>query len=101
MNIKKYIVDYNVSIKQAMKALDTGAIGFLCVYKSNKIFGVITDGDIRRAILNDIPLKTPVSEITNTEYTFLNKDYTNTDVNNIFRKIHFFHFLFPFHTIQL
>lgn len=83
-----YIVNHDVSIKQAMKTLDAGTLGFLCICKDNTIFGVITDGDIRRAILNDISLKTPVSKITNIQYSFLNKGCIDTDINNLFKNTH-------------
>ena len=50
MDINKYIINSDATIKQAMKTLDAGASGFLCIYENNIMFGVITDGDIRRAI---------------------------------------------------
>lgn len=91
MNQNIYIINSTVSIKHAMKKLDTGGIGFLCIYKSNKLFGVITDGDIRRAILNDIPLNTPVEKITNKNFISLKQNYTEPEVNEIFKNTHVKH----------
>lgn len=91
MNIDKYTINSNATIKQAMKTLDAGASGFLCIYENNKMFGVITDGDIRRAILNDMSLNTFVKEITNIQYTYLNEEYTEKQADNIFRNTHIKH----------
>jgi len=91
MNTEKHTININAAIKQAMKKLDAGSIGFLCIYKNNKLFGVITDGDIRRAILNDIPLNTSVEKITNTNFTFLSENYTKQEVDYIFKNTHVKH----------
>lgn len=89
--MKKYIINSDATIKQAMKTLDAGGIGFLCIYKNNKIYGIITDGDIRRAILNDLSLDISVSKITNTNYTYLNDNFIDEDADNIFRNTHIKH----------
>jgi len=91
MDVHKYIIGYDATIKQAMKTLDAGASGFLCIYKNNKMFGVITDGDIRRAILNDLSLMTSVNKITKTNYTFVNEKHTEKEPDNIFRNTHIKH----------
>ncbi len=91
MEINKFIINAEATIKQTMKKLDAGANGFLCIYKNNKMYGVITDGDIRRAILNEISLSTSVSKIANTNYTSLFDNYTEKEVDYIFRNTHFKH----------
>ncbi len=91
MNIKKYIINNDISVKQAMKTLDSGGIGFLAVYKKSKLFGIITDGDIRRAILNDISLEKNIETITNTDFIFLFNNYTKKDADKIFRNSHIKH----------
>lgn len=54
------------SIKEAMAALNKARGQLLLVTDAGKrLQGVITDGDIRRALLNSAPLKTPVFEIMN------------------------------------
>lgn len=85
MNIDKYIVNSEVSIKEAMKTLDAGGIGFLCIYKDNKIFGVITDGDIRRAILNNVSLDSSVETIVKSNFIFVDKNFSRLQIENIFK----------------
>ncbi|MCD4795139.1 MAG: nucleotidyltransferase family protein [Bacteroidales bacterium] len=86
MNHNNYIADDTVTIKDAMKKLDKAAIGFLCIYKNNEIFGVITDGDIRRAILNDVSLKNPIEEITNKNFISLPYNFTHDEADKVFKK---------------
>lgn len=91
INIDNYIINCDFTIKQAMKSLDAGGIGFLCIYKDDKVFGVITDGDIRRAILNEVPLGNIVGEITNTAFFSLNEYYEKEEVNKLFKYTHIKH----------
>ena len=89
--MKKYIINSDATIKQAMKTLDAGGIGFLCIYKNNKIYGIITDGDIRRAILDEVSLRVPIGEITNVKYIYVNEKHTEKELDNIFRNTHIKH----------
>lgn len=64
INIEKVLVYTEYSIKQALEILDAGAKGIiLIVDKDKKLMGTITDGDIRRAILNGISLDIKIKEI--------------------------------------
>ena len=55
--IKNLICDYNSSLLEAMNSINKNAMGVcFAVDKFNSLKGVITDGDIRRALLNDIGL---------------------------------------------
>lgn len=85
MKIENYIINHKASIKSAMKKLDSGGIGFLCIYKADAILGIITDGDFRRAILNGISLDEPISKIINTDFLFLEEGYTEAQANTMFK----------------
>jgi len=64
--IEQLFVDKSSSIKSAMKVIDGGVLGIaFVVAKKNKFFGLVTDGDIRRAILSGKSINTPVVEIVN------------------------------------
>ncbi|MGF1726745.1 nucleotidyltransferase family protein [Photobacterium nomapromontoriensis] len=63
-----FLLNKDSTLRQAIKALDDGGIGFLAFIDiDNKLKGILTDGDIRRAILNkeddlfDIINKKPVT----------------------------------------
>ncbi len=65
-NWEKLIVQPGMSILQAMKAIDQAATRFVIVMDdSGKLLGVVTDGDVRRGILKNIPLTEPVERIMN------------------------------------
>jgi perosamine synthetase len=51
------------TIRQAMQAIDQGALGLTLLVEpeTNRFVGLVTDGDIRRALLNDYGLESPVS----------------------------------------
>ena len=50
--LKKYLVlNLNINIKSAMKILEKRGTKILCFLKKNKLYGVLTDGDIRRSLL--------------------------------------------------
>ena len=51
----KIIMSEQLSFKDFVAKLDSCGSGFLAVVdRSNKLIGILTDGDIRRAVLNDI-----------------------------------------------
>lgn len=51
--IKKIaIVNENAFLKDALESMSKFQIGICCIVNNNKIKGIITDGDIRRKILN-------------------------------------------------
>jgi dTDP-glucose pyrophosphorylase len=63
-NISKYILNVNASIKDAIKVIDRGAAQVALVVDSDqRLLGVVTDGDIRRAIIGDASLNTVISEV--------------------------------------
>ncbi|WP_353093813.1 nucleotidyltransferase family protein [Tissierella praeacuta] len=60
MNIQDLFINQDLSIKEALKKLDETAKKILLVVESNKLIGVLTDGDIRRWILKSGNLNEPV-----------------------------------------
>ena len=63
-NIDKIKLHPTSSIKEAMKAIDEGAMKIAVVVDDDfKLVGVLTDGDIRRALLNDFSLNDEIKDI--------------------------------------
>jgi len=63
---KDVIVKINTSIGEAIKILDSSALQILMVTDvENKLVGTITDGDIRRAILQNFKFDNPIFDIMN------------------------------------
>jgi dTDP-glucose pyrophosphorylase len=65
------------SILQALKQLDKTAKKILFVHKNGKLIATITDGDVRRWILNNGDLKAPLSKVANYHPKFLYEEQEN------------------------
>lgn len=58
------LVHLEQTIRAVMRVIDESARGIaLVVDRDNHLLGTITDGDIRRSILNDIPVDAPVDRL--------------------------------------
>tara|TARA_Y100001968_G_C19443798_1_gene764111 strand:+ start:359 stop:1423 length:1065 start_codon:yes stop_codon:yes gene_type:complete len=79
------ITNITTSIKSALKQLDKCAEKLLIVVdKKNKLLGTLSDGDIRRALLKNMPLTNPIKTIYNKKYISLQKDhFTKENANQI------------------
>lgn len=69
--IQKILINGDLTIKEAMQRMEEVKISnfdapsgiVVVIDKNNKLAGVVTDGDIRRAILKDLNMETPVSKV--------------------------------------
>ena len=65
---KRALIGVNASILEAIQKIEDGSLQIAIVTDEvMKLHGLVTDGDIRRGILNGIPMTAPVSEIMNSE----------------------------------
>ncbi len=85
IDVIKFIVGFNNSIRNSMKTMDDTGQGILIIYKNNKIFGIVTDGDIRRAILRGVDLEDCVGKIANTNFIFISDNKDEDEIKNIFK----------------
>lgn len=70
----KYLVTPNTTLKKTMAVIDaSGKRLSVVVGKDNKFLGIISDGDIRRALLGDYGLDSPIQNIYQKEPLFLEK----------------------------
>lgn len=89
--IKVSIIKPDVTIKEAMKAIQEQtykspevATGIaLATGKNNKLIGIVTDGDIRRALLRGININEKVEKILNRNPIVFSKDLTPDEIMNI------------------
>ncbi len=64
--IESLTVSEDATILQAIQCIDAGAMQIAMVVDAERCFvGIVTDGDVRRAILRGQSLEAPVSSITN------------------------------------
>jgi nucleoside-diphosphate-sugar epimerase len=59
------IVDVSASLRDVMQKIDQAGEGIAFGVDEKEFAGVITDGDVRRGILNGIGLDEPISEVLN------------------------------------
>lgn len=75
--IKKMICKQDDSLLKVLEILDINALGIVFVTDSNQqLCGTVTDGDIRRALLNDIKLDEKVKNIVSQEFVYGSIDDT-------------------------
>ena len=67
-NMKHFMVQEKICIKDAMRVIDRGSVGIVFILDNkDRFLGLVTDGDIRRAVINGVNLNKPVIEIANTK----------------------------------
>lgn len=79
-------IKYNDSIKFALEKIQKNKKRFLiCVDDSHYVLGIITDGDMRRAFLNNLTIKDKVNKVYLNDFKYLNYSSTFDNVCEIFK----------------
>lgn len=83
--MNKYKISSSNNIRDAIKQIDYNGEGFvLIVDEFDKIIGLLTDGDFRRAILSGISLAENCLMIANREFISIDKTASEREIINIF-----------------
>lgn len=83
---RKLVLDACTTFEDAIRELDTQGVGFLPIVDSDdKLLGIITDGDVRRAILNK---HYSLDAIINREPTTLNYKVSRAHAIKYLKSIH-------------
>lgn len=64
-------VDPATTIRETLRVIDRSRLGIALVTEGDRLVGTVTDGDVRRAVLREVPLEAPVHEIMYRDFTFL------------------------------
>lgn len=84
--IDEYTISNNASIFEAIEKININGKRFIVVIdKNKKITGLATDGDIRRALLEEISIYDLITKAMNTNYMFLPHDSSASEINNFLR----------------
>ena len=65
--IRKKIISADKNIIQTMKAMDEAYTKLFLVFEDEFFLGIITNGDLQRAIIANIPFDTPIGKIVSRE----------------------------------
>jgi len=83
-DISPLLIKRDVMIRDAMKKMDDGAERILFVIDDNmRMLGTLTDGDIRRWILDDGALSESIDKLFNPNPIFVNEDYEMDGIKEV------------------
>ena len=83
-NIEKIKLTITSTIREALQIIDSGAVKFaIVVDKNDKLIGTITDGDIRRAILDGKNLDDTIETIYFKEPTVVTINHSKEEIINL------------------
>jgi len=86
----QHIVNYNHPTRIALKSLDilgdNVSRTLFVVDDANRLVGALTDGDIRRGLLNGLEISEPIQLFMNTNFKFLKKSDDNLDLIRSYRE---------------
>lgn len=81
-----YVIQEGATILNALKAINENTKGFLVVYnEANKVVGVLTDGDIRRAFIAGATTNDSINDFVVRKFTSLNIKNDISDAIEIFK----------------
>ncbi len=80
-DVNEVIISKNDTIKEAMRKIDASGLGVaFIVDDSKKLAGVITDGIIRRAILEGVDINDNVETISNKDPVYMKSEQSKEDL---------------------
>ena len=80
MKINNYSIKKDKNIEDALKCIELNGLGLIFIEDRKKIIGVVTDGDIRRALIKRKNLSMPLTTFMNKKFVFL-REGTDTREN--------------------
>jgi dTDP-glucose pyrophosphorylase len=86
-NWQELVIGPNISIRDSLKIIDKGALRVALVTdKDGILLGTLSDGDIRRALIQGSSLDEPISKIMNHHAKSVNIFYDENEIQNIMNK---------------
>lgn len=85
--IKPRIIAPDRSLLTAMKQMDAGGVKTLFVFRDNQFEGLLTIGDIQRAIIKNITLSTPISVILDKDKVYGFVSESGEEIRNKMRRL--------------
>lgn len=67
---ENYIINIDSDIFHCLPKFEVNNLGSLLVVKDSMVVGTITDGDIRKALINNRLLTMPIKHVMNSSYKF-------------------------------
>lgn len=80
INWQRVVVNPSDSIKDVLKVIDKEALRVALVVDDQRLIGMVTDGDVRRGVLQGVELASPVSLIMNANPISANKSLSSNEL---------------------
>lgn len=85
-NIFESVISGDETVINIFQKLNTKNSKTLLIEQDNKIIGIFTEGDFRKAVLNGIDINDKVKKYINKKFKFTNKNYDKKKIINFFKK---------------
>ena len=87
MKLSSIFINENQTLKSAMKIIDNGALGIAFIIDTQeRLTGVVTDGDIRHAIIKGTSLNEKIKKIMNSSPVIVHEGWTENQIKNLLKK---------------
>ena len=81
MDVSKILIAESAYVKTALEKIDIAATGIIFVHdETGRMTGILSDGDIRRALINNYTLVSKVKEIMNRDFEYASINSSNCDI---------------------
>ncbi len=80
---EKILVNPKSTMKEVMRAMDLSGFGIALIVDDNRLLGIVTDGNIRRAIINGVDLGTKIDTIMNKHPITVKNNASNQEIINL------------------
>jgi signal-transduction protein with cAMP-binding, CBS, and nucleotidyltransferase domain len=78
-DLKSLFLPLSATIREAIAVIDRGSAQVTLVTASDRLLGIVTDGDIRRAILQGVSLDAPVGNIMSRDFRYLDANASTAE----------------------
>ncbi len=71
--LRDFVIDEGASLLEAIAKISKNSVRTVLVTRDKKMIGVISEGDIMKALINGATVHTPLAQHINYSFKFLNK----------------------------
>ena len=84
--MKKAQIESTATLQEAIQHIEQTGLGFVCVLKEKKFFGLLEDSDVRRALLKGYSITSAIEDIVNTQPITVDKKWTKQSIKKLVQK---------------
>ena len=82
INLKNLLVNEDETLKSALNKINISGLKACFLIKKDRLINVISDGDIRRSLLNNLKLTDKVKKVKLTKFVYVKENYDFLDLQN-------------------